>query len=1152
MSVRSIEMLQRYLRRLCDAAVPSEDAVLLNRFVTADDREAFELLIARHGPMVLGTARRLVDNAHDAEDVFQAVFLSLARLAKTIRRGRTLPAWLHQTTCRIAAKVRRNRVCGSTQTTHEPCANIDPEARLVWQEVCQALDEELQHLPERLRSPLVLCYLSGLTRDEAAKQLGWSLGTLKRRLEEGRKALRLRLERRGIAAVGLALAVLTPEALQAAVSKSLLDSSLGLIFSTGAVVPATISALALSSAGTMKGLAMKSIVGLLAVLAVGVGIYTGMGQADPPQNAEGKKEEVKPAQKDKGTQMDDPLPAGSTLRFGTARFRHGIPVSNMAVSADGKIAVAVNGNHVMGATRVFDLATGKALYAFAGWDGTSIEAAAISPDGKTIVTKQDFSLRIRDAATGKELRKIELKRANSYSGNEWVAFTPDGKAIAVTSQGDVIHLIDFENGKTIRDFRNDNPESSLGAGWTTVLGIAFSSDGKLMASGGFTNDKGNYFARLWEVETGKELRRFMHGKTSYGIPSLAFSRDAQMLATRSHDGRLRLFDVDTGKERKNFPADGGGRRLGAVAFAPDGNTVASAGDSIRLYDVMTGQERLRIDQKQACGLQFAEGGKILTGAVSGTIYRWDTASGKALTPEAAGDSVVEQILVTPDGTRVVTRGQDGDAHLWDAATGKHLRHIRAAWQRGLALSPDGRFLVWPVADNAVQYTNPAEPNAIYTGNRLKLYDVAADRFVERFPGFKGDAQELAFAPDGKTLVTIDHGDATVRVWDVEAGKELRSFRVVREKEKRQSHHVWSASLSPDGATLAVTYERANDRGLVGAHAVRLYDVATGKERHELSGHLSYVSPPAFSPGSKLVVTASPPLSDFLQKQLNLPPNQVFVWDVATGKRVARLPDGLPIGAIVAAFSPDGRTLALARGVDFGGAAELREDAGTVRLYETATWSVRAEFRGDQGRVTALTFASHGRLLVGGADTTVLAWDVRPPRVAASVTLEIAWNDLAKKDAGESFKSEGRFLAAPADAVKFFAAKVNPAQALDPKRIQGLLTDLGSDKFVVREAATKALDGLDQQIIPHLEKAMVNAQTLEHRTRLSRMIEQRRAAPFASEQLRQIRAVMVLERIGNSASKDLLKRWAGGPEGALLTVEASGALKRLEVVSKASQ
>src|SRR5215475_6975643 len=134
MSVRSIEWLQRSLRRLCEEAVPPEDAVLLNRFVTVNDREAFELLIARHGPMVLGTARRLVDRTHDAEDVFQAVFLSLARLAKTIRTGRALPAWLHKTTCRIAARVRKNRD-GVLREPPEPYGNVPPDAQLVWQEV---------------------------------------------------------------------------------------------------------------------------------------------------------------------------------------------------------------------------------------------------------------------------------------------------------------------------------------------------------------------------------------------------------------------------------------------------------------------------------------------------------------------------------------------------------------------------------------------------------------------------------------------------------------------------------------------------------------------------------------------------------------------------------------------------------------------------------------------------------------------------------------------------------------------------------------------------------------------------------------------------------------------------------------------------------
>jgi RNA polymerase sigma factor (sigma-70 family) len=1128
MSVRSIEGLQHYLRRLCHRAVPSEDAVLLNRFVAANDREAFELLIARHGPMVLGTARRLVDDSHDAEDVFQAVFLSLARLAKTIRQGRTLPAWLHKTTCRIAAKVRTNRVSTSREPPPEPCDRIDPQAELVWREVRQALDEELQRLPDRLRSPLLLCYLSGLTRDEAAQQLGWSLGTLKRRLEEGRKALRIRLERRGITAVGLALTVLTPEALQAAMSESLRASSVRLIFSLG-TVPATIAALVLSSASPMKGIAMKAIVALLVALAVGVGTYAGMGHTHPPKQAEGKKE-LAPAHEEKVVKREGPLPPGSTLRFGTSRFRHGIPVSTMAISADGKMAVAVNGNHVQGATRVFDLVSGRALYVLGGWEGTSIEAAAISPDRRTLVTKQDFSLRVRNAATGKELRKIDLKRANSYSRNEWLAFTPDGKAIAVTSQGKVIHLIDFESGQTIRDFPHEG----------SVLGIAFSRDGKLLAGGGYDKDRAGYFARLWEVETGKELRRFPHGQRGYGIRALAFSPDAKTLATGADEGQLRLFEVDTGKVRRVFPKDGTYMR--SVAFAPDGTTVAAAGNSIRLYDATTGKERLRIDRR-ARGLQFTDGGKTLTGAVVGAIHRWDTATGKTLTPESAGDSIVEQVLVTADGTRVVTRGQNGDAHLWDAATGEHLRHVPTAGQRGLALSPDGRFLVWPVADQAGKNT----------GSRLKLYDLAADRFVDRFGTFKGDAQVLAFAPDGKALVTVDYGNSTVRVWDVAAGKELRSFRVARQNEKARSHHVWSASLAPDGATLAVTYQRAdNTRALLGAYSVRLYDVATGAERHNLPGHMHYVSAPAFSPDSKRVVTASPALSPFLQQQLKRPPNQVFVWDVATGKRVAALPDGLPFGAVVAAFSPDGRTVALARGDDLGGAAQPLADAGTVRLYETATWTVRAELRSGQGQVTALAFTPGGRLLTGGFDTTVLAWDVRPPRVATSVSLESAWNDLGAREAGKSFKSEGRFLAAPAQTVKLFAERVKPARALEPRRVQRLLSDLGSDVFAVREAASKALSGMDEQLIPYLEATLKREKSLEVLLRVKRALEDKQSAGITSEQLRQVRAVMVLERIGDGASRNLLRRWAGGPVGARLTMDASLALKRLETVSKSNR
>ena len=116
----------------------------------------------------------------------------------------------------------------------------------------------------------------------------------------------------------------------------------------------------------------------------------------------------------------------------------------------------------------------------------------------------------------------------------------------------------------------------------------------------------------------------------------------------------------------------------------------------------------------------------------------------------------------------------------------------------------------------------------------------------------------------------------------------------------------------------------------------------------------------------------------------------------------------------------------------------------------------------------------------------------------------------------------------------------------------MLADLDSDDFAVREAASKALGGLDRQAIPYLESTLKSTESAEVRVRVERILKQQRRAAITSEQLRQIRGVMVLELIGDGESKNLLKRWAGGPVGALLTMEAAAALKRLEGAAKAKQ
>lgn len=137
------------------------------------------------------------------------------------------------------------------------------------------------------------------------------------------------------------------------------------------------------------------------------------------------------------------------------------------------------------------------------------------------------------------------------------------------------------------------------------------------------------------------------------------------------------------------------------------------------------------------------------------------------------------------------------------------------------------------------------------------------------------------------------------------------------------------------------------------------------------------------------------------------------------------------------------------------------------------------------------------------------------------------------------------MAAPAEAIAWFAEKVRLDVALDPKRIRRLMADLGSDAFAVREAASKAIQSLDQQAIPYLEETLRSTESAEVRARVETILKHQRAAAIPSEQLRQIRAVTVLELIGDGKAIRLLKEWAGGPAGSLLTEQASAALQRIQ-------
>jgi RNA polymerase sigma factor (sigma-70 family) len=197
-----LHRLVRQLRRPDD----SSDAQLLERFQANGDRAPLETILRRHGPGVLSACRRVLSSEADIEDAFQATFVILLRKAATIRRREAVGGWLAGVAHRVAlqaldAATRRQRA----EQQKRPATEA---ADLSWREACAILHEELDRLPDKYRLPLILCYLDGKSRDEAARQLGVSLNVLRGRLERGRERLRARLLKRGVAlSAGLFVAV---------------------------------------------------------------------------------------------------------------------------------------------------------------------------------------------------------------------------------------------------------------------------------------------------------------------------------------------------------------------------------------------------------------------------------------------------------------------------------------------------------------------------------------------------------------------------------------------------------------------------------------------------------------------------------------------------------------------------------------------------------------------------------------------------------------------------------------------------------------------------------------------------------------------------------------------------------------------------------
>jgi hypothetical protein len=269
-------------------------------------------------------------------------------------------------------------------------------------------------------------------------------------------------------------------------------------------------------------------------------------------------------------------------------------------------------------------------------------------------------------------------------------------------------------------------------------------------------------------------------------------------------------------------------------------------------------------------------------------------------------------------------------------------------------------------------------------------------------------------------------------------------------------------------------------------------------------------------------------------------NVVVLWDLARGREVRRF-DFSHRPANVFAFSPDGKILA-------AGTWD-----GAVGLWEVATGNELAQGSGHRGSVTALAFSPDGKTLVSaGTETTVLFWDVsrllaegrrRPPPLSAE-KLEALWKGLADADSMRADQAIWALVAAPKQAVPFLRARLRAVPAVDEWRIARLIKDLDSESFEERRQATEELEKLGDLAESALEKVLAGQVALEVRQRAEMLLEKLEKSVSSLEQLRQTRALEMLEHIGTAEARKVLEQLATGAPEARQTRDAQAALERL--------